>query len=100
MLVNATSPSGEGTAPPSLRVESPFQPCQAQNATSGVLNPSGWVPCGDRMTYWASRLELGVVLPKWVAALIASCASWSPVAWAGDAALSSTHTPASAPPCG
>src|SRR5215467_7174652 len=100
MLVNATSPTGEGTAPSPLRVGSPFQSCQAQNPTSGVLNPSGWVPCGDRMTYWASLLRPGVVLPKWVAASIASCASWAPVAWGGEGALSSTHTPASAPPCG
>src|SRR5215471_15177054 len=100
MLVNATSPSGEETAPP-LRLVSPFQSCHAQKSCAAwVLNPSGWVPCGDRMTYWASRLEPGVVLPKWVAALIASCASWAPVAWGGEGALSSTHTPASAPPCG
>ena len=30
-----------------------------------VLKPSGWVPVGERMTYWALRLAAAVVLPKW-----------------------------------
>ena len=91
------SPYGEVTAPP-LRVVSPFQSCQAQNWPDGVLYPSGWVLCGDTMMYWAVRFEAAVVLPKWAAALTASTPSWWPVAWLGEAVLSSTHTPASTPP--
>src|SRR5215831_5497326 len=94
MLVKAMSPSGEVTPTKG----SPFQSCQAQNAPLGVLNPSGWVPAGEMMSYWASRLAAAVVLPKWAAALTASVPSWKGVAWAGDAALSSTQTPASTPP--
>jgi len=52
------------------------------------------------ITYWASRLAAAVVLPKWAAALTASTPSWWPLAVCGDAVLSSTHTPASAPPVG
>ena len=65
-----------------------------------VSHPSGLVPVGEMMTYCASRLAAAVVLPKWAAALTASTPSWCPVAEPGDAALSSTQTPASAPPVG
>ncbi len=53
------------------------------------------------ITYWASRFDAAVVLPKCAAALTASTPSWWPVAADGEAVLSSTHTPASAlPPVG
>jgi len=52
------------------------------------------------MSYWTYRLDAAVVLPKCAAALTASVPSWNGVATAGDAALSSTQTPASAPPVG
>jgi hypothetical protein len=29
-----------------------------------VLNPSGWVPVGETMKYWALRFELAVRFPK------------------------------------
>src|SRR5579859_5430971 len=98
MLVNATS-SGELTGPPG-RFGSALSSCQAQNPPPGRLKPSGLVPVGDRITYWAWRLEAAVVLPKCEAAAMASVPSCRPVATPGDAARSSTQTPASAPPAG
>src|SRR5258708_6067418 len=99
MLVNATSPTDELTAPP-LRVLSPVQSCHAQNPPPGVLKPSGLVPCGDPMTSCALRLANALVLPKCDAAATATTPSWCPVAEAGDAAAVSAHIPANAPPVG
>jgi hypothetical protein len=98
MLVNAMSPTLDETGPPGS-VESPFQSCHAQNWPLDVLNPSGLVPCGDTMTYWALRFAAAVVLPKCVAAAASACwPSWCPVAWVGDAEPVSAQTPASVPP--
>src|SRR5689334_17432766 len=99
MFVNATSPTVDVTVPP-LSVVSPFQSCQAQKPPLGVLKPSGLVPCGDTITYWALRFEAAVVLPKWAAAATAISPSWCPVADLGEAARVSTQTPARAPPVG
>src|SRR5215469_8606027 len=52
------------------------------------------------ITYCAFLLSAALVLPKCEAALTASTPSWWPVAVDGDAVLSSTQTPASAPPVG
>src|SRR3954447_13261019 len=98
-LVNATSPYDDAAAPP-VSVVSPFQSCHAHHVAVTVLNPSGWVPDGETMTYCALRLLLALVLPKCPAAVTASAANWWPVAWLGAAMLLSTHTPASAPPVG
>src|SRR3954467_3994819 len=83
-----------------LTLKSPVQSCHAHQLLVAVLKPSGGVPVGERMAYCALRLDAAVVLPKCPAALIASWASWSPVAWLGVAAELSYQTPASAPPVG
>src|SRR3954454_14210473 len=83
-----------------VTLKSPVQSCHAHQLLVAVLKPSGCVPLGERMAYCALRLEAAVVLPKCPAALIASCASWSPVAWLGAAALLSYQTPASETPVG
>src|SRR5712692_3999715 len=62
-FVNAMSPYGEVTGPPG-NVESPFQSCQPQKLPDDVLNPSGCVPVGDRIRYWAFLLACAVSLPK------------------------------------
>ena len=93
------SPYGEVTAPP-LSVVSPFQSCHAQNWPVGVLYPSGWVPCGDTMMYWASRFEAAVVLPKWAGRVDRLNPELVAGGRLGEAVLSSTHTPASTPPEG
>ena len=74
------------------------QSCQAQNPVLG--NPSGCVPVGEVITYWALRFEAAVVFPKWSAASLASAAIWVWVALLGAAAEVSSHTPARAPPVG
>src|SRR4051794_30013247 len=98
-FVKAMSPYDDAAAPPARPV-SPFQSCQAHQFAVRVLNPSGWVPVGDAMTYCALRLLADVVLPKWPAALTASAASWWPVAWLGDVVDVSSQMPAYAPPVG
>src|SRR6266700_3230903 len=85
---NATWPYDDDAGPPGS-VESPFQSCQPQKSPDGVLNPSGWVPAGDRMTYCAFLFDAAVVLPKWAAAATASAPSRCPVARLGAAMLSS-----------
>ncbi len=99
MLVNAMSPTEELTAPP-VSVVSPFQSCHAQKLPPEVLKPSGWVPFGDTMTYWALRLDAAVVLPKCEAAATATTPSWCPLAELGEAEPVSAQTPANAPPVG
>src|SRR6266581_7333223 len=98
MLVNARS-SADRTGPAG-RFGSAVSSCQAQNWPDGVLNPSGCVPVGEMIAYWASRFEAAVRLPEWWAAATASAPSWLPVALDGAGPDSSTHTPASAPPAG
>ena len=55
---------------------------------------------GDTMKYCTLRLAAAVVLPKCAAARAASVPSWAALALDGDAALLSSHVPASAPPVG
>src|SRR5437763_7677651 len=99
MLWKAMSPTEDGIAPP-LSVVSPFQSCQAQKLPPAVLNPSGWVLCGDTITYCALRLAAAVMLPKCDAAATATVPIWFPFAWPGAAEPVFAHTPASAPPVG
>src|SRR5437764_6363335 len=89
----------ESIGPP-MSVGSPFQSCQAQKLAPGVLSPSGVVLVGDTTTYCALRFRAAEVLPKWLAASMASWPSWCSVADCGAAARWSTQIPASAPPVG
>src|SRR5258706_13668068 len=91
-FVNAMSPTVDLTAPP-VRVESPFQSCQAQNPPP-ALKPSGVVPCGETTTYCALRFAAPVVLPKCEAAFTASTPIWWPLAELGAAAEVSAQIPA------
>src|SRR5205814_3905373 len=99
MLWNAMSPTLDETAPP-LSVVSPFQSCQAQKLPPAVLNPSGWVPFGDTITYCALRFAAALVLLKCDAAATATVPIWLPLAWPGAAEPVFAQTPASEPPVG
>ena len=74
--------------------------CQAHQFVELVLKPSGCVPVGETMTYWADRFWVAVVLPKCPAAATASAANVCPVVWLIEATELSYHTPARAPPVG